>query len=148
MGKKIKGNDEPHNYLGKRIAIQSLGLNILLTAIEYYLHTITKSTALLAGAVHSFTDVIGSLLVITGIYLSEKKSERFPWGLYKVENLTALFVGGLIFFSSYEICYWKLFTCIIQECFISRIMVLVHPYILRIIPDLDIVAELRILISV
>lgn len=41
--------------------------------------------------------------MIGGIYLSEKKSERFPWGLYKVENIVALILALLIFFSAYEI---------------------------------------------
>jgi cation diffusion facilitator family transporter len=42
-------------------------------------------------------------MVIGGLYLSEMRSERFPWGLYKVENFVALISSGLIFFSAYEI---------------------------------------------
>jgi len=42
-------------------------------------------------------------MVIGGIYLSEKKSEKFPWGLYKVENIAAVFSAGFIFLSAYEI---------------------------------------------
>jgi cation diffusion facilitator family transporter len=57
----------------------------------------------LAEAAHSLTDVVGSLLVIGGISLAEKKSGRFPWGLYKVENLAAVLSSLLIFLSAYEI---------------------------------------------
>jgi len=41
--------------------------------------------------------VLGSILVAGGIYLSEQKSEKFPWGLYKVESIAAALSSGLIF---------------------------------------------------
>ena len=81
----------------------SLGLNVILTSAQFILYLLTKSAAILAEAIHSLTDVMGILFVIIGIYLSEKKSEKFPWGLYKIENLAAILVGVLIFLSAYEI---------------------------------------------
>jgi cation diffusion facilitator family transporter len=95
--------DEPSYIGGKRLAVLSLSLNLLLAAAKYLLYLYAGSTAVLAEAVHSLTDVVGSLLVIGGIYLSEKKSRRFPWGLYKVENLAAVLSAALILFSAYEI---------------------------------------------
>jgi cation diffusion facilitator family transporter len=95
--------DEPSHPGGKRLAVLSLSLNLLLAAAKYLLYLYAGSTAVLAEAVHSLTDVVGSLLVIGGLYLSEKKSRRFPWGLYKVENLAAALSAALIFFSAYEI---------------------------------------------
>lgn len=88
---------------GKGLAALSLGLNIFLMVSKYLLYLFTNSSALLAETVHSLTDVIGSLLVMGGIYLSEKKSDKFPWGLYKVENIAAVFSAGFIFLSAYEI---------------------------------------------
>jgi len=81
----------------------SLGLNAFLTAVKLILYPVTGSSAILAEAVHSLTDVIGSLMVIGGLYLSEKRSEQFPWGLYKVENVVAVISSALIFFTAYEI---------------------------------------------
>jgi cation diffusion facilitator family transporter len=88
---------------GKKLAVGSTALNVLLSAIKFSLYLITGSSALLAETVHSLTDVVGSLLVVGGLYLSEKKSEQFPWGLYKVENVVAALLAGMIFLSSYEI---------------------------------------------
>ncbi len=88
---------------GKKLAIESTALIILLTAIKFSLYFITGSSALLAETVHSLTHVIGSLLVVGGLYLSEKKSEQFPWGLYKVENIVAILLACMIFLTSYEI---------------------------------------------
>jgi cation diffusion facilitator family transporter len=98
----VQGNDD-FVHGGKRLAALSLWLNIFLTTSKYLLYIFTNSSALLAETVHSFTDVIGGLMVIGGIYLSEKKSEKFPWGLYKVENIAAVFSAGFIFLSAYEI---------------------------------------------
>jgi cation diffusion facilitator family transporter len=98
--------ERPRNrdaYAGKRVAAASLGLNVALTGAVFSLYLLSGSAAILAEAVHCLTDIIGSLLVLAGIYLSEKKSERFPWGLYKIENLAAVVVAGLIFLSAYEI---------------------------------------------
>ncbi len=38
-----------------------------------------------------------------GIYFSEKKPEKFPWGLYKVESIAAALSSGLIFFAAFGI---------------------------------------------
>jgi cation diffusion facilitator family transporter len=88
---------------GKRIAVLSLSLNVLLGVAKYLLYLYAGSTAVLAESVHSLTDVVGSLLVIGGISLAEKRARRFPWGLYKVENMASLFLAVLILFSAYEI---------------------------------------------
>jgi cation diffusion facilitator family transporter len=85
------------------LALSSLALNLLLASAKYFLYRHAGSAAVLAEAVHSLTDVIGSLLVIGGIYLSEKKSQQFPWGLYKIENMAAVLSALLIFLSAYEI---------------------------------------------
>jgi cation diffusion facilitator family transporter len=95
--------DEPSPSGGKRLAALSLSLNLFLAAAKFLVYLYAGSTAVLAEAAHSLSDVVGSLLVIGGISLSEKKSRRFPWGLYKVENLAAVLSAALIFFSAYEI---------------------------------------------
>jgi len=103
MANRIEKTDETGIHGGKGLASLSLGLNISFASIKYFLYLFTGSSALLAEAVHSLTDVIGSLLVVGGIYFSEKKSKQFPWGLYKIENIAAVLSAGLIFLSAYEI---------------------------------------------
>ncbi len=88
---------------GRKLALYSMALNMALTAIKYFLYLMTQSSALLAETVHSLADVIAGLFVLLGIYISDKKSEHFPWGLYKVENIGALLVGGMIILSGFGI---------------------------------------------
>ncbi|HBA73641.1 MAG: hypothetical protein A2X82_05470 [Geobacteraceae bacterium GWC2_55_20] len=100
---KIEHSEKLDANGGGRVAAYSFGLNFVLTLAKYLLFLLTGSAALLAETVHSLTDVVGSLLVLGGIYLAGKKSAQFPWGLYKAENLAALLSAGFIFVSSYEI---------------------------------------------
>jgi len=48
-------------------------------------------------------DVLASLALILGLKISEKKSQSFPLGLYKVENLASIAISFLLFATAYEI---------------------------------------------
>jgi cation diffusion facilitator family transporter len=86
-----------------RIAFFSTLLNILVAGAKGILALLSGSSALLADTIHGFSDTFASILVLVGIWISKRKSEAFPWGLYKVENFVALVSVGLIFFAGYEI---------------------------------------------
>ncbi|NWG04269.1 MAG: cation diffusion facilitator family transporter [Syntrophaceae bacterium] len=88
------------------IAFYSTLLNILVAGAKGILAWLSGSAALLADTIHGFSDTFASLLVLAGIWLSKRKSEAFPWGLYKVENFVALVSAGLIFFAGYEIVHY------------------------------------------
>jgi cation diffusion facilitator family transporter len=89
-----------------KIALFSTLLNILVAGTKGVLAWLSGSSALLADTIHGFSDTFASLLVLVGIWLSKRKSEDFPWGLYKVENFVALVSAGLIFFAGYEIVHY------------------------------------------
>jgi cation diffusion facilitator family transporter len=97
----LKKSDDP-----SRIALYSTLLNIFIAGLKGVLAYLSGSSALLADMIHGFSDTFASLLVLVGIWLSQKKSEDFPWGLYKVENFVALVSAGLIFFAGYEIVHY------------------------------------------
>jgi cation diffusion facilitator family transporter len=90
---------------GERLALGSVSINILVTGIKYFLGIFSGSLALLADAVHSTADVISSASIWAGIKISQRKTKRFPYGLYKVENLVALMTSGLILLAGYEIVH-------------------------------------------
>lgn len=71
----------------------SVGLYKLVVGI------IGGSTALVADAVHSFSDVIGSTGILIATKISSRKpNENFPYGLGKAEFVGALFVYTLLLF--------------------------------------------------
>ncbi len=87
----------------EQIGFCSIGLNILLVALKYVLAILSGSVALIADAIHSFSDVISAATVLAGIKTSKRKSKVFPYGLYKVENLVSLMSSLFVLFAGYEI---------------------------------------------
>ncbi len=93
----------------KKISLYSIGVNLVLSAIKISGGLFSGSAALTADGVHSLSDLAASASVYIGIVISNKKSELFPQGLYKVENLVALVSAFAIFFAGYEIAKDVLF---------------------------------------
>ena len=93
----------------KKISLFSVGINLFLSLIKIAGGMVSGSAALVADGVHSLSDLAASLSVYVGIVISNKKSDLFPHGLYKVENLVALISAFAIFFAGYEIAKDVLF---------------------------------------
>jgi cation diffusion facilitator family transporter len=88
---------------GERLALASVLVNLVVTGLKYFLGVFSGSLALLADALHSTADIISSVSIYVGIRLSRRKTKRFPYGLYKMENLVALITSVLILLAGYEI---------------------------------------------
>jgi cation diffusion facilitator family transporter len=113
-----------------RVAIYSLLVNAGLVAIKLALSFSTGSLSLAADAVHSFIDIIGSGALILGLVISQRKSDSFPFGMYKVENIVAVIIALLLFGTAYEIVYQALFLASEIHEFNGWVLVLVAALIL------------------
>ncbi|MBF0383580.1 MAG: cation diffusion facilitator family transporter [Magnetococcales bacterium] len=100
----------PSDRTLERVGWMSVGINILLTLLNAILGLLSGSIAVLAEAVHNLVDLIGSVGVVAGLKLSQKKSTDFPYGLYKIENIVALIIALLIFLAGYEISKEAIFS--------------------------------------
>jgi len=87
----------------KKVAFRAFLLNLLLAGIKGALAVSTGSLAITAGAVDSATDSVASAAVYGGVRVSTRKSRKFPYGLYKVENLISVVIALFIFLAGYEI---------------------------------------------
>jgi len=87
----------------EKAAIVSAIVTAAIALIKFLAGTFFGSIALVADAIHSFTDIIGSIAVFFGVRFSDVKSKKFPYGLYKLENLVSLFLSLLIFYTAFEI---------------------------------------------
>lgn len=89
---------------GENAAKISTAVMIVLSSVKGAVGLISGSIALLADAVHSFSDIFASIAVWLGLKFAQKEpSERFPYGLYKVETLALLVVSVIVIFSGIEI---------------------------------------------
>jgi cation diffusion facilitator family transporter len=81
----------------------SIGVNVFLTTLNLVIAAASGSLAVAAEAVHNLVDLVAAVAVLVGLKLSQRKSKDFPYGLYKVENVVAVVIALLIFFTGYEI---------------------------------------------
>ena len=91
------------------VAWASIAVNIFLTLLNLAIAAASGSLAVAAEMVHNLVDLVASVAVLAGVKISERESRAFPYGLYKVENVVAVGVAILIFFTGYEIAKEALF---------------------------------------
>jgi cation diffusion facilitator family transporter len=73
--------------------------NLALALHKLVVGVLGRSTALVADAIHSFGDVIGSASVLVATNMSGKKPDhRFPYGRGKAEFISAVFVYVMLLF--------------------------------------------------
>jgi cation diffusion facilitator family transporter len=87
----------------EKAAALSTAAYILLGGGMVAVALMSNSVSLIAEGVHTLTDSITSAAVWIGLRLSERHSETFPFGLYKLENLIAMVIGFFILFGAYEL---------------------------------------------
>ncbi|MBP5772670.1 MAG: cation transporter [Eubacterium sp.] len=84
-----------------RVSIVSIVANVLLSAVKLIAGIIGKSMALVSDAIHSLSDVFGSVIVIIGVKFSKKEAdEDHPYGHEKIECLASLALAAILFFTA------------------------------------------------
>jgi len=98
---------------GQRIAFIASFVTLLLAIAKAAVGYLFDSKVLVADAFHSGADLLAIFASGFGLWVaSRKKTERFPYGLYKVETLVTLIIGALITWAGIEMLtggYHKLF---------------------------------------
>jgi len=94
---------DPDSRAVERTAWLSIAVNIVLTMLNFAVAVFSQSLAVTAEAVHMLVDLVSAMAVMVGVKLARRKSKNFPYGLYKVENMVAVAIALLIFFTGYEI---------------------------------------------
>ncbi len=123
----------------ERVVLLGTFINIFLAVFKFSAGIISGSIGLIADGIHSSSDIVASIALFLGVKLSARKSKRFPFGMYKLENLISLFTSFAIFFAGYEILKEILFTksqyelkhvwvAITVECFAVLITYLFSKY--------------------
>lgn len=75
--------------------------NTLLAAVKLIAGIVGTSYALIADAVESMVDVVGSVVVLGGLRLARRNADEvFPYGYGKAEALAAFVVGLIILFAA------------------------------------------------
>ncbi len=94
----------------EKVVLLGTFVNIFLATFKLAVGFVSGSIGLIADGIHSSSDIIASVALFLGVKLSSRKSKRFPFGMYKLENLISLFTSFAIFFAGYEILREILFS--------------------------------------
>jgi cation diffusion facilitator family transporter len=104
-----EGGDGKENMVdifkkGQKTALIAGSATILFAIAKAIVSFISGSLVLMADAIHSAADSFSTFFAWFGLKIAQKSpTEKFPYGFYKVENITALIISGLILFAGFEI---------------------------------------------
>lgn len=84
-------------------ALLSLGINTLQALAKMIAGLLTGSLSMIGETFHSLSDSFASVITYLTLRFSEKKSEKFPYGLYKLENVGSIAIAIFLLLASAEI---------------------------------------------
>ena len=100
-----EGNGEDMDLKkGQRAAGIAVVVSLLLALGKGVVGFMTGSVALLSDALHSGTDLMVMIASWFGLKIAQRKpDEKFPYGYYKAESLTTLFISFFIIYAALEL---------------------------------------------
>ena len=94
----------PFEKTATRVSTISIVINLLLAVFKFTAGVLGRSGAMISDAVHSSSDVLGSLIVIVGVKMSEKSSdEDHPYGHERMESVASLILAGILAAAGFSI---------------------------------------------
>jgi len=92
--------------LGMKISTVSIIINIALSSFKLFAGIIAHSGAMISDAIHSASDVFSTLIVMIGINISSKDSDKeHQYGHERAECVAALLLSALLFATGIGIGY-------------------------------------------
>ncbi|AFZ70439.1 cation diffusion facilitator family transporter [Caldisphaera lagunensis DSM 15908] len=96
---------------GKKRSLIASFMYMILSLFKISLGYKFSSLVIVADGIHNIADILTGFAVYIGLFFAEKyPSEKFPFGLYKAENLASLFIAFAIAYAGYEIIMEFLFS--------------------------------------
>ena len=90
----------------RRVTFVGMALNILLALAKGAGGLVFKSHALVADAIHSFSDLVTDFAVIFGVrYWSAPPDEEHPYGHGKIETMVTAFIGLALAALAFELVH-------------------------------------------
>ncbi len=105
MKLKLKSENE-FEKAAMKVSAVSIVANVLLSAFKLLAGILASSEAMVSDAIHSASDVISTVVVIIGIRLSGKASDKeHPYGHERMECVAAIILATILAFTGLGIGY-------------------------------------------
>ena len=96
--RKNNTNENDFQKVANRVSMITIIGNIALSVIKLLAGIIAHSNAMISDAVHSASDVFSTIVVIIGIKLASKKSDKeHPYGHERLECVAAIVLAIVLF---------------------------------------------------
>ena len=93
----IEISDSVFERTASRVSLVSMFVNLFLTVFKFIAGILGHSGAMVSDALHSLTDVAGSLIVLVGVRLSGRQSdEGHPYGHERIECIASIILSGIL----------------------------------------------------
>jgi cation diffusion facilitator family transporter len=95
--KTIKTNEQ----IAMTASVISLGGNVLLSVVKLFAGVFAHSAAMVSDAVHSFSDVLSTVIVMVGIKVSGRQPDKeHPYGHERLECVAAILLSAILLATS------------------------------------------------
>lgn len=83
--------------LAYHVSVVTIIINLILTILKLIAGFIGNSKAMISDAVHSASDILSTFIVMLGIFISKKKSDRkHPYGHERFECIAAIVLAVIL----------------------------------------------------
>lgn len=81
----------------RQVSLVSVIGNVILSAFKLFAGIVGHSSAMISDSIHSFSDVISTLIAFLGVKLSKKAADQsHPYGHERIECVASLILGLLL----------------------------------------------------
>ena len=88
-------NSELHIAL--KVSVTTIVINLVLSLFKFFAGIMGKSGAMISDAVHSASDVLSTIIVIIGVRLAGKDSDKeHPYGHDRIECVASILLAGIL----------------------------------------------------
>lgn len=108
--------DDSFERIATRVSMVSILGNLLLSLIKFLAGVFAHSGAMISDAVHSSSDVFSSFVVIIGVRMAAKESDKeHPYGHERLECVAAIILSTVLLVTGIFIGYFALHSIYTKE---------------------------------
>lgn len=97
-------SEDEFKKVANKVSIITIVQNILLSVFKLFAGIFAHSNAMISDAVHSASDVISTIIVIIGVKLASKKSDKeHPYGHERLECVAAIVLSIVLLYTGIKI---------------------------------------------
>lgn len=112
-----RGNRETQfQKTANRVAFITIAENTALSVFKFMVGILAHSNALISDAIHSASDVFSTIVVIIGIKLASKESDKeHPYGHERLECVAAIILAGILLGTGIGVGFEAVKTIVLQD---------------------------------